>query len=413
MFKEPCEAVRDPLWKHIYIPEKLYEAVKTNEFKRLTRIKQLGPSYLVYPGSTHTRASHSFGVYHVAMRILERLLTHGAHEWTTLEGQKSFAAAALFHDLGHFPYTHSLKELPLLDHEELTAKQILQEPLHSLLGAWGANPEQTAAIIDTKLSTSDTETLFFRNLLSGVLDPDKLDYLNRDAFFCGVPYGLQDIDYILSVLYPDKTKGITIDSNGIASVENILFSKYLMYRAVYWHKQVRMATSMMKKTLIAALNKSIIVPEELYELDDESIFYLLKDRFSTMGSSNFEEYTCAEELKNQRLYTVLVEVPFDEKNKKHIFLEHLENRTSVEKLISEILQCSDTEVIVDIPERINFESNLVIKDLNACFSESPTVFSQHTVRSFVSTLRKIRIGVHQKNINVSHKLIEKIIALYL
>ncbi len=412
MFLEPCEAVRDPLWKHIYIPSKLYEAVETSDFIRLTRIKQLGPSYYIYPGATHTRAAHSFGVYHVAMRILDRLLEQGASEWTTQEGQKSFAAAALFHDLGHFPYTHSLKELPLLDHETLTARQLLREPLKGIISAWGADPEKAAAITDHTITTTDTETLFFRKLLSGVLDPDKLDYLNRDAFFCGVPYGVQDIDFILSVIHPDKINGISVESSGISSVENILFSKYLMYRAVYWHKQVRMATAMMKKTLAAALHKNIVEAEELYELDDDGIFYLLQNRYKNLPSSQFEEYLCARELREQRLYTTIVEIPFDSNNEKHLSLENLQVRSENEYIIADMLQCLPSELIIDIPERISFESDLLIQDLNTNFSHSPTVFSQNTVDSFVTTLRKIRIGIYQKNIPISKKLLEKIIALY-
>ncbi len=393
MFNEPCIAVRDPLWKHIYIPEKLYKATTTEDFIRLTRIRQLGPTFCVYPGATHTREAHSFGVYHVAMRILDKLLKEGASEWTTLKGQKSFAAAALFHDLGHFPFTHSLKELPLLDHEVLTGKIILRDPIASLLKDWGADPEFTAKIVDTHITVDDPEIIFFRGLLSGVLDPDKIDYLNRDAFFCGVPYGQQDIDYILTIIHPDIKQGISIDSNGISSVENILFSKYLLYRAVYWHKNVRMATAMMKKTLSAALNKNFILPEELYDIDDEGIFKLLDER--SANNNDFDEVVCAKELRNHQIYTTILEVPFDQNNENHVKLENLENRASFESFVAEQIGCPQSHVIVDIPERISFETDLGVCDMNVPFSQSSTVFSQDTIQSFVSTLRKVRIGVHR------------------
>ncbi len=414
MFSESFEAVRDPLWKHIYIPSKLHEAVKTEDFARLTRIRQLGPTHLVYPGATHTRASHSFGVYHIAMRLLERLLNLGANEWTTPEGCKAFLAAAFFHDLGHFPYTHSLKELPLVEHETLTARFMLKNPIRGIIESWGANPEQAAAIVDSELNTFeyDTETIFFKKLLSGVLDPDKLDYLNRDAFYCGVPYGVQDIDFTLSVIYPDKENGICVDSSGISSVENILFSKYLMYKAVYWHKQVRMATAMMKKTLSAALTKGIVEAEELYTLHDESLYHLLEKRYSTYGKAKFEEFICAQDLHSHNLYTTIIEVPFYSDNETHTLLENLEHRAKLEDQVATILQCSSSEVLIDIPERISFESDLHIRDLNTKFSNSPTVFSQSTVTSFVSSLRKIRIGVRKKAVPSNKKLIEKILALY-
>ncbi|WP_252722980.1 HD domain-containing protein [Treponema phagedenis] len=93
--------------------------------------------------------------------------------WITPEGLCSFLAAALLHDLGHFPFTHSLKELRLKEHEQLTAESILRDPLQTLVEKAGADPKQTAAIIDDTLPANN-ETGFFRNLLSGVLDPISL-----------------------------------------------------------------------------------------------------------------------------------------------------------------------------------------------------------------------------------------------
>ncbi|WP_461248060.1 HD domain-containing protein, partial [Treponema sp. R6D11] len=193
-------------------------------FMRLNRIMQLGPVYLVYPGATHTRASHSIGVYHLGKRLLKNLSERGAEEWLTNEGKNSFLAACLLHDLGHFPYTHSLKELSLSSHESLTGGIIMKEPMKSLVGATGADPELTAAIIDKeKKGIQSDELHFYRKLLSGALDPDKLDYLNRDARYCGVPYGAQDVDFILSKLHPDKKRGVDIDSRLIPNVESVLF----------------------------------------------------------------------------------------------------------------------------------------------------------------------------------------------
>ena len=130
-------AVRDPVWKHIWITPELEAITRTDPFSRLYRIKQLGPAEYVYPGATHSRASHSFGVFHLAHRMLSILLETGADQWTTREGRASFLAAALLHDLGHFPFTHALKELPLLEHEELTAGIIRQNPLSTLIAASG------------------------------------------------------------------------------------------------------------------------------------------------------------------------------------------------------------------------------------------------------------------------------------
>lgn len=385
-----CKAIRDPVWKHIHIIEPLADAMFTCEFVRLSRIRQLGPTEIVYPGAVHTRASHSIGVYGVARRLLEVLEQRGAGEWLTKSGKVSWYAAALFHDIGHFPYTHSLKELPLAEHESLSAQIVLKDSIASCISKAGGSPEQTAAIIDKDIPVNDSETLFYRRLLSGVLDPDKLDYLNRDAYYCGVPYGVQDTDFVLECLYPDKEKGITIDSTGILAVENLLFSKYMMYRSVYWHKQVRIATAMMKKTLYSALTKGLVAPEELYQLDDNGIYELL-EKASTRA--NFLEASCAECVRNRQLYTVVDEVAFDEHNELHCNLELLEFRSAKEKELAEKLGIPFEEILIDVPERISFESDLWVQNEKVIFSESSTIFSPETVKSFTSSLRKIRIAV--------------------
>lgn len=380
------EAVRDPIWHHIYLTEPLMNAAACPAFRRLWKIQQLGPTSLVYPGATHTRASHSFGVYHVALRLLSTLCEKDADQWVTRQGCASFLAAALFHDIGHFPYTHSLKELPLKDHEDLSSELILSEPLKTLIAKAGADPEQTAAIVSHQKAGTDDETRFFRILLSGVLDPDKLDYLNRDAYYCGVPYGIQDTDFILARLKPDKQKGIFLDSASLMSIEHVLFSKYMMYRAVYWHKNVRIATAMMKKTIYAALKQGLICPEELYSLDDSSIFTLI-------GSKNFEEKSCAEQLEKHSLFQIIAEIPFDAGNAKHTLLEDLEKRTEAEAMLAGLAGTKLCNILIDIPERISFESNLWISGENCPFSASSTVFTPDTVKAFTQNLRIIRLGL--------------------
>jgi HD superfamily phosphohydrolase len=390
-------AVRDPVWKHIWLTPEFRDIMQTPSFLRLYRIKQLGPTEYVYPGATHSRAAHSIGVYHVAKRILGVLANRGADEWITEQGCKSFLAAALLHDLGHFPFTHSLKELPLVDHETLTARLILEEPLKTAVAEAGADPEMTAAIVDkadevVSPSKVDGETRFFRNLLSGVLDPDKLDYLNRDAYCCGVPYGIQDTDFILSRIMPDRERGIVIDSRAIMSIESILFSKYLMYRSVYWHKSVRMATAMMKKALSAALAKKLIDPETLYGLDDEGIYALV-------DSIDYPERVLARSIRSRAFYETVVEFPFRDSDADMRKLENLEARADAEIAIAETLSTSlgvriqPYQVLIDIPERISFESSLFVVDEKRAFSDSSTVFSGDTVRKFTESLRMVRIAI--------------------
>jgi HD superfamily phosphohydrolase len=389
--------IRDVLWGHIYLSPGLEALSSSASFMRLHRILQLGPAHIVYPGATHTRAAHSIGVYHLARRLLIHLAGRGADSWLSAEGVHSFLCAALLHDLGHFPYTHSLKELPLVSHEELTGKLILTEPMKSLVGDTGADPYMSAAIIDTSLPTSGNQELrFYRKLLSGALDPDKLDYLNRDARYCGVPYGAQDVDFILSRLWPDPEQGLLIDARAIPSVESILFSKYLMYRAVYWHPAVRSATAMIKKTLVGALKNQRIAREELYNLDDQGLFTLLAERDQSRGVSHGDPlFSLGAKVRDGCLYVVAAEFLYNEKQ--HQGLADIDKRYHLERELAARLCIRPDELIIDVPEPISFETGLTIHEDKGHVSAG--VFTAETIDAFRKELRVVRVFVdpaHEK-----------------
>jgi HD superfamily phosphohydrolase len=390
--------VRDVLWGHIYFTPELAALTNSALFTRLHRILQLGPVYHVYPGATHTRASHSMGVYHLGRRLLQNLAERGIEGWVTRKGALSFLCACLLHDLGHFPYTHSLKELPLRSHESLTGELILAEPMKTLVGNCGADPDLTAAIIDRELpARGNTELLFYRKLLSGCFDPDKLDYLNRDARYCGVPYGVQDVDFILARLIPCPERGVDIDSRLIPNVEAILFAKYLMYRTVYWHRQVRAATSMIKKALLNGLESGLIKGEELYALDDQGLFALLKEKTGGLAEVNSGACSLAEAVREGRLYSVASEIPFIEAD--HACLKDISRRSLYEEQLAEEFRRRGVplglgDLIIDVPEPVSFETGLFVADEQCGFTESSSAFKTETLNSFVNTLYTIRVFVN-------------------
>jgi HD superfamily phosphohydrolase len=385
--------IRDAIWGHVYLSPALENIVNSAPFMRLCRIMQLGPVYLAYPGATHTRASHSIGVYHLSRRLLQNLAERGADEWLTPEGVKSFLCASLLHDLGHFPYTHSLKELPLRSHEALTGDIILGDPVKGLVKKTGADPEMCAAIVDKELpgpSGLQKELQFYRRLLSGALDPDKMDYLNRDAKYCGVTYGTQDVDFIFSRVYPHAERGTDIDSRLIPNVESILFSKYLMYRVVYWHRQVRSATAMIKKALFINMESGSIKGEELYNLDDQSLFALLKKK---------SHFKLAQAVREGRTYSAIAEIPFSET--KHSHLGNIAGRSVKEKLLvgefrSAGIPIDEKDLIIDVPEPLSFETGLYVQDEGNDFSESSSAFKADILNSFIKSLYTIRIFINSK-----------------
>ncbi|MDR0539798.1 MAG: HD domain-containing protein [Spirochaetaceae bacterium] len=395
-FTEPR---RDMLWGHIYLTPELDAISQSEPFMKLHRILQLGPAYLCYPGASHTRAAHSFGVYHLTRRILLHLAEEGADSFLSEEGVMAMLCAALLHDAGHFPYAHSLKELPLAEHETLSARLVQKEPLKSLIGKTGADPVFTAAIIDIQNEYGQTdegnELAFYRKILSGALDPDKLDYLNRDARCCGVPYGAQDVDYVISMLHPHKTEGIQIDSRGIPSVESILFSKYLMYRSVYWHHRVRCATAMVKKAVYLGLRDGVFACENLYGLDDAGLFALL-------APDKHPAFALAQKAREGRLFqlprgNIQSEARFSAA--RHGACVNIEQRAEEEARIAALYsqqtgrKIGELQVVIDIPEEVIFETGLHVIDENCSFNNSSSVFRDSITSSFAGSLRMVRVYI--------------------
>ncbi|HKJ86127.1 MAG TPA: HD domain-containing protein [Spirochaetia bacterium] len=392
--RDYTQPVRDPLWGHIYLSDGLVSILDSIEFQQLSKIKQLGPAHLVYPGATHTRLAHSLGVYHIAYRMIRALLTYGSAPTLGKEAVAAYLCAALLHDLGHFPFTHSLKELPLAEHETLAAAMVQEGDLaRRIREDVRTDPAMVARIIDEEMDDGgSSEIRLFRRLLSGSLDPDKLDYLNRDAYFCGVPYGTQDIDFAISRLRPNGESGIALDVSGISAVENILFSKYLMYRAVYWHRNVRVATAMIKEGLYHALTEELISEQDLYGLTDESFFA----DFSARPEPPFE---LIRRVYERQLYVSAEDLAFDESDETHRRLQQLHYRSRVEERLRELVSDSlgrrvDTlSVLIDIPESVSFEVNFPVLDGNRVidYPDAGTVFTANVIEDFTRTLRRIRL----------------------
>lgn len=386
------EPIRDPVWGNIFLSPALERLAASAPFAKLGRIKQLGPAFLVYPGATHTRRAHSIGVLHMARRLASALAAKGQLDFCTREGLQSYFVAALCHDLGHFPYAHSLKELPLEQHEALTARELLSGPLRVLVQDAGADPAAAAAIVDKDAPDGgDREIRFFRGLLSGVLDPDKLDYLNRDAFFCGVPYGLQDSDFILQRVTVGPGEVLAVDERGIMSVEGLLFSKYLMYRSVYWHKGVRSATAMIKKAVLLALNEGVLRHEDLYGLDDDGFYAKLR-------AIPFAPLALVEAVFEGRTYPAVLDVAFEEDSAAHRDLLDLDSRLKAEEALAAKAGLGNLDVIIDIPEGVSFETDLAViredsrgETRALPFPESPTVFKPPVVAGFATALRRVRV----------------------
>ncbi len=206
-------------------------------FQRQRRIKQLGLTYLVYPGAMHTRFSHMLGALNLMGRALEVLKQKGVE--ITEEECRGAKLAILLHDIGHGPFSHT-SERVLVDvpHEEIT-----------LLMMQRINQEMDGALdIAIEIFANRYHKHFLHQLVSSQLDMDRLDYLGRDSFFTGVSEGIVGTDRIISMLNVHDDE-LVIDEKGIYSVEKFIISRRLMYWQVYMHKTVIAADNLLLNIL--------------------------------------------------------------------------------------------------------------------------------------------------------------------
>lgn len=234
--------LNDPVHGFITIPDELIFGLMNHPcFQRLTRIRQLGLTYLVYPGALHTRFNHAIGAMHLMDEAIEILKQKGFE--ITPEEKQAALAAILLHDVGHGPFSHALENSLIhnVSHEDISLK--LMEKLNQELGG-----QLTLAI---KIFKGTYKKKFLHQLVSGQLDVDRLDYLSRDSFFTGVSEGVIGTERILKMMTISNDE-LAVEEKGIYSVERFIIARRLMYWQVYFHKTVVAAEQM----LIAALKRA-------------------------------------------------------------------------------------------------------------------------------------------------------------
>lgn len=235
----PIEHVfRDPVHDYIHIQHQIIlDLINSSEFQRLRRIKQLGTSSLTFHGAEHTRFTHSLGVYEITRRICDTFernyatQTPGDGGWDDNERLVALCAA-LLHDIGHGPYSHTFEHIFKTDHEEITVAIITspETEVYQILSKVSEDfPEKVASIIQKTHPNPQVV-----QLISSQIDADRMDYLLRDAYHTGVNYGTFDLTRILRVIRPYKD-GIYFQMSGMHAVEDYIVSRYQMYMQVYFH----------------------------------------------------------------------------------------------------------------------------------------------------------------------------------
>jgi len=272
------EILRDPVWNNIRVDALTLSLVDTEVFQRLRYVRQLGWTYLVYPGATHSRFEHALGTHHLSRRTLALLCEAEDAASIGEDEQAIVRSAALLHDVGHYPFSHALEEIGALHHEDVARPLITEGSVASLLTS-RLGKDAPSRVFDLIRGRSESA---LQGLISGSLDLDKVEYLKRDAFMCGVPYGEIDVDRLTNslVLVDDPKTGrraIGVQEKALSALESLLFAKYQMYRNVYWHHAVRSATAMYKRLVEDALQGGVVDDQSLARYTDEGLMHRLEN----------------------------------------------------------------------------------------------------------------------------------------
>jgi len=222
----------------------IIELIDTVAFQRLRRIKQLGAASLLFHGAESSRFTHSIGVFCIARKIYHRLI----------ESKSSFCdnkfvlyGAALLHDLGHGPLSHTSEAIFDHNHEEWSQNLVENySPINSILKKYDSElPRQIGELFKSKQLFSKP----LKTLISSEIDCDRLDYLLRDSYNTGTNYGLVDLERIISALTFSPDGNIGIKPKGVIAIEHFLVLRNLMYRTIYNHRINEISTWILEKIL--------------------------------------------------------------------------------------------------------------------------------------------------------------------
>jgi HD superfamily phosphohydrolase len=264
--------INDPVYGFITIDDELiYSITAHTYFQRLRRISQMAMANLVYPGAVHSRLHHALGAYHLMGNAISELKNKGI-EITAAEEQ-AVKIAILLHDIGHGPFSHALEHelVEGMTHEDLSL-MIIKELNKQFNG-------QLSLALEIFNDRYPKKFLF--QLISGQLDVDRLDYLNRDSFFTGVNEGVIGYDRIIKMLTVHAGE-LMVEEKSIYSIEKFLVARRLMYWQVYLHKTVLCAEQMLKRIIKRARYIKANTHSPLHNFITQPVYNVTLEEFCSL-----------------------------------------------------------------------------------------------------------------------------------
>jgi len=364
------------------------------------------------------------GVYHLTRTGLKYLRERKGVPQEAWEGEELIPYAALLHDIGHYAYSHALEELEPehlpAHHEEVSQRFFASPALRDALAPLGDDaPERLARLI-----RGESE-IPLRGLISGSLDLDKMEYLRRDARFCGVPYGEVDVSRLLQglMLLRDPETGlyeVGVHEKAIAALESLLFAKYQMFRNVYWHHAVRAATGLYKRIVEEAVRGALIDPEDLIGPTDEELLYELSrrglDSKDEIGERIAKRWIPA--LRHRKLPKRALELTAADLSGREVeswAIGDSPQKRAVEDEFAEELGLESGEVIIDFPvKQAMFQLDLLVQRRNGNVQRlglegvEGVLDLPRVARELYTTARVLRVFTLERREIVADTVLERI-----
>ena len=341
--------IHDPIHGYIELEGVFAKIIRTKEFQRLIRVKQLGLSNLVFPSTNHSRFEHSLGAYYLSTRFAKHL---------DLSEQKSkeIKAAALMHDIGHGPYSHVseiILEKENKKHEDISIEKIQSTPIRDLLKEADIEPDRVVDLINGKGALGD--------IIAGDIDVDRMDYLMRDAHYSGVAHGTTDSETIIRAA-KIKDGQIVFSSKFLSALEGLLVSRHLMYSTLYLNSTIVIGEKMMEKAMRYLVDEKDIELDEFSQMDDIDLKHLLR------SSDNEVVNYLNKRIDNRNLFKEAFEIKLDNEEIENIE-KNLGNEIELEAKISENAEIANKKIVVNIIKtkakdiNVKIEQNSEIKPL--------------------------------------------------
>lgn len=298
--------IRDAIHGYIKLSKDEMKIVDNRFFQRLRNIKQLGTTYLIYPCAVHSRFEHSLGVMYIATKIFDEIVSKsndilGWDKDEINKQRKMLRLLSLLHDIGHGPFSHcgdGLFDGTIKNHENMSAKIIRESELKDIINNIGAKNggfthNEIAGLIEGKYLE---KYRLIKQIFSGnIIDADRMDYLLRDSYMCGVKYGSYDIEHIIKSIKIDDSSDkliLAIDHKGKYVLEEFILARYYMFNQIYYHKTRRIYDKMIEKSIknylrIQYLNSFPDDINKFIELDDHKIMDYIKSNSSDIWNKMF------------------------------------------------------------------------------------------------------------------------------